>query len=160
MGSARLVNSLSTRTPWHAIVWRAQIWENKNVVCILLNFLYIHSTCLLINICTFYQDQTVILPRMSCWGSHVPIFTFAGCPGKRADSHFHKIFCGNSEKASIKTRLVSSGIWSLRILLPKLKYITPSLASSRKFWISWKYSTLQNFYSVSEPAICSFLWQR
>jgi hypothetical protein len=46
-------------------------------------------------------------------------------------------------------------------LVPRLKYITPSFASSRNFWRSWKYITLtENFYSVSETATCPFLWQR
>jgi hypothetical protein len=125
----------------HAFIWTIQYHENNNVVVFCWIF-YIVIPTLFITQCTFYQEQTAILPRMSCWGSHAPVFTFAGCPGKRADSHFHKIFCGNSEKASLKTRLVSSGIWSLRILVPKLKYITPCLASSRKFWRSWKYSNL------------------
>jgi len=39
----------------------------------------------------------IVLPRICCWGSHFWIFTFGGWPGKMSDSHFHRIFCGNSE---------------------------------------------------------------
>ena len=123
--------------------WELRNYKNNNLIIFCWIF-YVGSTLICFTY-TFFISQRDKLPRISCWGSHFPDFTFGGCPGKMSDSHFHSIFCGNSEKASIKTRLFSSGIWSLRTLLPRLKYITPSLALSRNFWRSWKYITLTAF---------------
>ncbi len=100
----------------------------------------------------------IFVPKMSCWGSHLPNFTFLGRSviGFISSSHFQSTRCFNLENALINILRVSSGISVGFTMEPRLKKIKPSFpepvrksSKSCQKWNEVNYHGMHGIYKSS-----------
>lgn len=138
------------------VLWQVRInWKSVQIVFLTLEehlkhgfqrknkFVWIWYLALLIMSVDFTVLMTdnvlnnfFYLLRTSPWGTHFWIMTLSGLLGNSSFSNFHNILYGSSLKVSMKSCRSSSFIKALFTLEPKLKYIAPLEALSKKFEMS------------------------